>query len=49
MSTAACTLLRKRSGVIEQRLTTNTVYGAVVETEIETVTRLIRAVGNPNH
>ena len=43
-STAACTLLRERSGVIQQRLTANIAYGAMVETEIETVTGLIRAV-----
>jgi hypothetical protein len=43
-STAACTLLRERSVAIQQRLTANTTYGAQVETEIVTVTGLIRAV-----
>jgi hypothetical protein len=43
-STAACTLLRERSGVIQQVLTANIAYGATVETEIETVTGLICAV-----
>ena len=43
-STAACTLLRERSDAVQQRLTANTTYGALVETEIATVTSTLRVV-----
>jgi hypothetical protein len=43
-STAACTLLRQRSDTVQQRLTANTTYGALVETEIATVNSTLRVV-----
>ena len=43
-STAACALLRERTDALQQRLTANTAYGALVETEIAAVTSDLREV-----